>query len=311
MRAFIIKRVLQLFFLFWVLSALIFFLIHLIPGDPAVSLLGEGAGSEDMRRIRMELKLDQPLIAQYLEFNKNLWNGSLGQSLFSHQPVIRDILHYLPNTLWLTLASMGITLLISLPVGIWGGMKENSAIDKWITLGTALGLAIPSFLVGLLLILAFSIVIGWFPVSGDAGIRYLFLPAMTLGISLSAQTIRIIRTAVSAEMKKPYIVLARAKGLTEIQILVRHVLRNALIPIGTVIGLQFGALLTGAIVTESVFSWQGIGVLLLTSIHRRDYPMMQGLILLIAMVYLTVNFLVDVSYLLIDPRIRRHHETHG
>jgi peptide/nickel transport system permease protein len=206
---------------------------------------------------------------------------------------------------------MGITLLISLPVGIWGGMKENSAVDKWITLGTALGLAIPSFLVGVLLILAFSIVIGWFPVSGDAGIRYLFLPAMTLGISLSAQTIRIIRTAVSAEMKKPYIVLARAKGLTEIQILVRHVLRNALIPIGTVIGLQFGALLTGAIVTESVFSWQGIGVLLLTSIHRRDYPMMQGLILLIAMVYLTVNFLVDLSYLLIDPRIRRHHETHG
>ncbi len=311
MRSFIIKRVLQLFFLFWALSALIFFLIHLIPGDPAVSLLGEGAGSEDMRRIRMELKLDQPLIAQYLEFNKNLWNGSLGQSLFSHQPVIRDILHYLPNTLWLTVASMGITLLISLPVGIWGGMKENSAVDKWITLGTALGLAIPSFLVGLLLILAFSIVIGWFPVSGDAGIRYLFLPAMTLGISLSAQTIRIIRTAVSAEMKKPYIVLARAKGLTEIQILVRHVLRNALIPIGTVIGLQFGALLTGAIVTESVFSWQGIGVLLLTSIHRRDYPMMQGLILLIAMVYLTVNFLVDLSYLLIDPRIRRHHETHG
>lgn len=300
-----------MFFLFWALSALIFFLIHLIPGDPAVSLLGEGAGSEDMRRIRMELKLDQPLIAQYLEFNKNLWNGSLGQSLFSHQPVIRDILHYLPNTLWLTVASMGITLLISLPVGIWGGMKENSTVDKWITLGTALGLAIPSFLVGLLLILAFSIVIGWFPVSGDAGIRYLFLPAMTLGISLSAQTIRIIRTAVSAEMKKPYIVLARAKGLTEIQILVRHVLRNALIPIGTVIGLQFGALLTGAIVTESVFSWQGIGVLLLTSIHRRDYPMMQGLILLIAMVYLTVNFLVDLSYLLIDPRIRRHHETHG
>ena len=298
-------------FFFWALSALIFFLIHLIPGDPVVSLLGEGAGNEDMRRMRIELKLDRPLLAQYLEYNKNLWNGSFGQSLFSHQPVIRDILHYLPNTLWLTLASMGITLLISLPVGTLAGMKENSACDKWITLCTALGLAIPNFLIGLLLILAFSIAIGWFPVSGDAGIRYLFLPAMTLGISLSAQMIRIIRTAISAEMKKPYILLARAKGLTEVQLLVRHVLRNALIPIGTVIGLQFGALLTGAIVTESVFSWQGIGVLLLTAIHRRDYPLMQGVILLIAMVYMTVNFLVDLSYLLIDPRIRRHHEIHG
>ena len=271
MRAFIIKRVIQLLFLFWALSALIFFLIHLIPGDPVVSLLGERAGNEDVRRMRIELKLDRPLIAQYLEFNRNLWNGSLGQSLFSHQPVVRDILHYLPNTLWLTLASMGITLLISLPIGTLGGMKENSVWDKWITLGTALSLAIPNFLIGLLLILAFSIVIGWFPVSGDAGIRYLFLPAMTLGISLSAQMIRIIRTAISAEMKKPYILLARAKGLTEAQILVRHVLRNALIPIGTVIGLQFGALLTGAIVTESVFSWQGIGVLLLTAIHRREH----------------------------------------
>jgi ABC-type dipeptide/oligopeptide/nickel transport system permease component len=206
---------------------------------------------------------------------------------------------------------MGITLLISLPVGTLGGMKENSIGDKWITAGTALGLAIPNFLIGLLLILFFSIIAGWFPVSGDAGIRYLFLPALTLAISLSAQMIRIIRTAISAEMKKPYILLARAKGLTEAQILVRHVLRNALIPIGTVIGLQFGALLTGAIVTESVFSWQGIGVLLLTAIHRRDYPMMQGVILFIAMVYMTVNFLVDLSYLLIDPRIRRHHETRG
>lgn len=311
MRVFISKRVLQLFFLFWALSALIFFLIHLIPGDPVVSLLREGAGNEDIRRMRMELGLDRPLFVQYLEFNKNLWNGSLGQSLFSHQPVIRDILHYLPNTLWLTLAAMGITLLISLPVGIWGGMKDHSACAQWITLGTALGLAIPNFLTGLLLILVFSVALGWFPVSGDAGIRYLFLPAMTLGISLSAQMIRIVRTAISAEMKKPYILLARSKGLPEIQILVRHVLRNALIPIGTVIGLQFGALLTGAIVTESVFSWQGIGVLLLTAIHRRDYPMMQGVILFIAMVYMTVNFLVDLSYLLIDPRIRRHHETRG
>jgi peptide/nickel transport system permease protein len=298
-----------LFFLSWALSALIFFLIHLIPGDPVVSLLREGAGNEDIRRVRMELGLDRPLFVQYLEFNKNLWNGSLGRSLFSHQPVIRDILHYLPNTLWLTLAAMGITLLISLPVGIWGGMKDHSACAKWITLGTSLGLAIPNFLTGLLLILVFSVALGWFPVSGDSGIRYLFLPAMTLGIPLSAQMIRIVRTAISAEMKKPYILLAHSKGLPETQILVRHVLRNALIPIGTVIGLQFGALLTGAIVTESVFSWQGIGVLLLTAIHRRDYPMMQGVILFIAMVYMTVNFLVDLSYLLIDPRISRHHET--
>jgi ABC-type dipeptide/oligopeptide/nickel transport system permease component len=311
MRTFIIRRTIQLIFLLWALSATIFFFIHLIPGDPVIALLGEGAGNEDVRRVRSELKLDRPILAQYLEFNGNLLNGSLGQSFFSHRPVIRDILHSLPNTLWLTFSSLGVALLISIPIGVRSGMKKHPTGDWVITMGTALGLAMPNFLTGLLLILVFSVSLRLLPVSGDGDVRHLILPALTLGISMSAYWIRMIRAAISAEMKKPYVLFASAKGLTENQILLRHVLRNAFIPIGTVIGLQFGTLLTGAIVTESVFSWQGIGVLLLTSIRRRDFPMIQGIVLLIAVVYLLVNFLVDLSYLWIDPRIRRIHETRG
>jgi peptide/nickel transport system permease protein len=304
MKRYIIKRALLLVFLLFAVSTMIFFLTHLIPGDPVISILGQGAGSEDIERIKKELNLDKPLWTQYLDFNKNLLNLSFGKSIFNNKPVTRNILSYLPKTLYLAAAAMVLALLISFPLGALAAFKENTPIDSVVTFTSSAGLAIPNFFLGPLLILLFSVKLGLLPVSGSEGFKYIVLPALTLGTSMSAFLTRIIRVSISMELKKPYVVLARAKGLSETGIFFNHLLKNAMIPIVTTMGLQLGALLTGAIVTETVFSWQGIGTLLITSINRRDYPMIQGLIVFITFTYLIVNFLVDLAYFALDPKIR-------
>jgi peptide/nickel transport system permease protein len=291
-------------FLLWAVGCAAFFLIHVIPGDPVIGILGEGENVEDMERIRRELNLDKPLLAQYLDFNRNLLNLSLGTSLYNRRQVIANIVTYLPNTVYLALAAMLIALSISFPLGTAAAFKRKSGFESAVIFFSAAGQAIPNFFLGPLLILLFSIQFGWLPVSGSEGMRYLVLPALTLGTSMTAFLTRIIRTSVGTELQKPYVLLARAKGLSEMKIFFRHILKNALIPIITTMGLQFGFLLTGAIVTETIFSWQGIGVLLIQSVYRRDYPMVQGLIVFMSAVYLMVNFLVDVSYFLLDPRIK-------
>ena len=304
MKKYIIKRTLLLLFLLGAVSTIIFFMIHLVPGDPVTSVLGPGAGREDIERVRRELGLDKPVIYQYLDFIKNLANLSFGKSISNNQAVIDNILQALPLTIYLAVTSMLLALMISLPLGTLAAFKENTAIDASITFISSIGLAIPNFFLGPLLIILFSIKLGWLPVSGSESFKHIILPMLTLGISMSAFLTRITRSAVGTELKKPYVVLAMAKGLTGSQIFWKHLLKNAMIPIVTTIGLQLGALLTGAIITEKVFSWQGIGSLLILSIKQRDYPMVQGIIVFIAFVYLTLSFLVDLSYFIIDPRTR-------
>lgn len=304
MKNYIAKRLSMLLFLLWGASTVSFFLVHLIPGDPVISILGEGENQADMDRIRRELNLDKPLLEQYWQFNRNLFNLSLGRSMFNRREVTANIITYLPNTVYLAVASMLIALLISFPLGTGAAFRENSVFDSAVTFLSAAGMAVPNFFLGPLLVLLFSIKWGLLPVSGSEGIRHLVLPALTLGTSMTAFLTRIIRTAVGSELKKPYILLARAKGLSETGIFFKHILKNAMIPIITTMGMQFGLLLTGAIVTETIFSWQGIGILLIQSVNRRDYPMVQGLIVFMSLAYLVVNFLVDLSYSLLDPRIR-------
>jgi peptide/nickel transport system permease protein len=269
------------------------------------SVLGPGASREDIERVRRELNLDKPIIHQYLDFIKNLGNLSFGKSISNNQKVIDNILLALPNTIYLAVTSMLLALIISLPLGTLAAFKENTAVDASVTFISSVGLAIPNFFLGPLLIILFSIELGWLPVSGSESFKHIILPMLTLGISMSAFLTRITRSAVGTELKKPYVVLAMAKGLTGNQIFRKHLLKNAMIPIATTIGLQLGALLTGAIITEKVFSWQGIGSLLIVSIKQRDYPMVQGIIVFIAFVYLTLSFIVDLSYFIIDPRTSR------
>ena len=305
MKKYIIKRILLLLFLIGAVSTIVFFLIHLVPGDPVTSVLGPGAGREDIERVRRELGLDKPVIHQYLEFIKNLANLSFGKSISNNQAVTGNILQALPNTIYLAVTSMLLALMISLPLGTTAAFKENTAVDASITFISSVGLAIPNFFLGPLLIILFSIKLGWLPVSGSESFKHIILPMLTLGVSMSAFLTRITRSAAAAELKMPYVELAMAKGLSGSQIFRKHLLKNAMIPIVTTIGLQLGALLTGAIITEKVFSWPGIGSLLINSIKQRDYPMVQGVIVFIAFVYLTLSFLVDLSYFIIDPRTRQ------
>jgi len=304
MTGYVLKKSLQLVFLVFATASMIFFLLQLIPGDPVVQILGEGANVEDMQRLRHELRLDQPLWTQYGNFLSDLGNLSFGRSLFDRKPVIHTIGRYLPNTLYLALAALTIALAISFPLGVRAASRENGPIDVAVTIFTSIGLAIPHFVLGLLFILLFSTGLGWLPVSGSGTLKHLILPALTLGLSMSAFLTRLVKASVCQEMKKPYVLLARAKGLPESRIFWRHILKNAMMPLVTAIGLHLALLLSGAIITETLFSWQGIGILLIKSIQRRDFPMIQGLVAFITLVYLSVHFLVDLSYPVLDPRIR-------
>jgi peptide/nickel transport system permease protein len=305
-KRYIFKRILLLLFLLIAVSAVVFFFIRLIPGDPVMSIVGENPGTEDIERVKHDLNLHKPAVLQFLDFIKNCFTLSFGHSIFDHRPVIHHILTYFPNTFYLSLAAMTLALFISFPLGIWASIKgeTGSAIGAWVTLLGSLGLAIPTFFLGPLLVIIFSINLGWLPVSGSGGFIYLILPALTLGIPMGAFLTRIIQEAVGSELKKPYVVLARAKGLTEFEVYRKHIVKNAMIPIVTTIGSQLGALLCGAVITETIFSRQGVGSLLVNSINRRDYPMVQGIVVFITFLYLIVSFLVDISYFALDPRIR-------
>jgi len=275
-----------------------------MPGDPVLHILGHGADKQDIQRIHRDLNLDKPLISQYFDFLRSLADLSFGKSISNRNSVMQNILPVLPNTIYLAVISMLLGLTISFPLGILAAFNENKSADISITFLSSVALAIPNFFLGPLLIILFSIKLGCLPVSGSESFKHIILPALTLGTSLSAILTRIIKTAVSVELKKPYILLAMAKGLSRWQIFYRHLLKNALIPIVTTTNLQLGTLLTGAIITETVFSWHGIGILLVNAVRQRDYPMLQGIIVFITFIYLALNFLADISYFFIDPRIR-------
>lgn len=305
MLRYIATRLLYTIPVIWLVVSVVFLLIHLVPGDPIQQMLGEGASATDMQAARHAYGLDVPVGRQYLNYWKGVLHGDLGRSLRFDQPVARIVAQRYPQTLQLTMAAMIVALLISIPAGVRSARRRNRWDDSTLSFVSLLGLSFPNFALGPILILFFSIYMGWLPVSGSGSIAHLVLPAVTMGASLAAILTRMVRTAMLEEMSQDYIRTARAKGLSESAVVYKHALRNALVPVLTVVGLQFGALLAGAIVTETIFSWPGIGRLTIQAIGNRDYYLVQGCILMIGLTYLAVNFMTDFFYSLANPRIRQ------
>jgi len=288
----------------WLIITMVFMLAHIVPGDPVQQMLGEGARAEDVQQLRHTLGLDLPVRVQYERYIKNVLRGDLGESFRFQQPVTQVVLSHYPATLELAFVALLVCAAIGIPGGLVAAERRGTPTDHAVGLFTLLGLSIPNFALGPVLILVFSVILGWLPVSGRGGIAHLVLPAITLGAAFAAILTRMVRTSAIEELSSDYVRTARAKGLSEPAVLFRHAFRNALIPILTVLGLQFGTLLAGAIVTETIFSWPGIGRLTVQAIGARDYPLLQGCILLIAVSYVGVNLLTDLACALADPRVR-------
>jgi ABC-type dipeptide/oligopeptide/nickel transport system permease component len=302
------RHILQRFLLtlpaLWLVLTLVFLLIHIVPGDPVEQMLGEGAAPGQITQLRHHLGLDEPLHVQYGRYLERLAHGDLGQSLKFQAPVRRIIFERYPATLALAFLALLVCASIAIPAGILAAHRRGRLTDRAVGVFTLLGLAIPNFALGPLLMLLFSIELGWLPVSGRGGPAYYILPAATLGAALAAILARMVRGSMLEELASDYVRTARAKGLSTRAVLFRHAFRNALIPIITILGLQFGTLLAGTIVTETIFSWPGIGRLTVQAISSRDYPLLQGCILVIALSYVLVNLLTDFLYAVIDPRVR-------
>lgn len=305
MTQYIIRRFLQMIPITLGILTLIFSLIHLIPGDPAMQIAGEGARPEDIISVRKSLGLDQPLWKQYVTYLGNLAQGDLGRSFRTNESVANEIAVRYPATMQLAFGSMLIALLVAVPLGIISAIYRNSWIDNVARFFALIGVSMPSFWFGPLLIIAFAINRPWFPVSGrEDGLRSLVLPSLTMGLALAAILTRMIRVSLAEELNQLYVTTAIAKGVTRVKAIFRHALKNALIPVITILALQFGSLLTGAIITEQIFSWPGLGRLLIQSIGTRDYPQVQASILVIALTYIMVNFISDLLYGVVDPRIK-------
>lgn len=305
MLRYILSRALYTLPVVWLVVSIVFLLIHLVPGDPVEQMLGEGAATADIQATRHAYGLDMPLATQYIRYWKGVLNGNLGFSIRYKQSVTRLIAQHYPYTLQLTVAALIVAALLSIPAGIRSAQRSNRWDDRLLSVISLFGLSFPNFALGPVLILFFAVELGWLPVSGAGTLAHLVLPAITLGGALAAILTRMVRTAMLEELGQDYIRTARAKGLPERTVVYRHALRNALIPVVTVLGLQFGALLAGAIVTETIFSWPGIGRLTMQSISNRDYYLVQGCILAIGLTYVAVNFLTDLLYSAINPRIRQ------
>jgi ABC-type dipeptide/oligopeptide/nickel transport system permease component len=298
-------RVLYTLPVIWLVVSLVFVLIHLVPGDPILQMLGEGAPPADIETTRHIYGLDLPLGRQYVNYWKGVLHGDLGPSLRYNQNVSRLIAQRYPYTLQLTVAALIVAIVLSIPAGVHSAQRRNRWDDRALSVISLFGLSFPNFALGPVLILFFAIELGWLPVSGSGSFAHLVLPAITMGSALAAILTRMVRTSMLEELGQDYIRTARAKGLPERTVVYRHALRNALIPIITVLGLQFGALLAGAIVTETIFSWPGIGRLTIQAISNRDYYLVQGCILAIGLTYVAVNFLTDFLYSAVNPRIRQ------
>jgi peptide/nickel transport system permease protein len=282
----------------------VFFLIHLIPGDPIDLMLGESAALADRAALRETLHLDEPILKQYGHFMLSLAQGDLGQSFSMKKPVFDVLLSRYPATIELALAALFISITLAVPLGVFSALRHGTLVDQSILMLSLFGVSIPNFWLGPLLIIFFSLKLNLLPVSGREGLLSFVLPALTLGLGMAAILLRITRASVIEIVRKEYILTARAKGLLERTVILKHLFRNALIPLITVLGLQFGALLTGAIITETIFSWPGLGRLTISAIYTRDYPLVQGCVLAIAFTYLLVSLLVDILYAIADPRVR-------
>ena len=310
MLIYIIKRLILLIPILFLVTLISFSLLFIIPGDPAETILtgpGGGADPKAVEEFRIKMGLDKPIYIQYFTWLNDILHGNLGYSYLSKQPVLDQILSSFHATLKLAIVSMIISLMISIPIGIISAIKQYSAIDNVSMVGALLGVSMPNFWQGLLLILLFAVTLGWLPVAGygDHGdLEHIILPAITLGTSSAAITTRLMRSTMLETINQDYIQAARAKGLSERVVIGKHALKNALIPVVTMIGLNFGYLLDGSVVVETIFAWPGIGLLMVESIYLRDYPMIQGCILFVAVIFIFVNLMVDILYTYLDPRIR-------
>jgi len=301
----LLGRVLYTLPVLWLVVSVVFLLIHLVPGDPILQMLGEGAPATDVAATRHAYGLDVPLGEQYIRYWQGVLRGDLGPSLRFNQSVSSLIAQRYPYTLQLTIAALLVAVLISVPAGVRSAERRGRWEDKLLSVISLFGLSFPKFALGPILILFFAIKLGWLPVSGSGTPAHLVLPAITMGSALAAILTRMVRTSMLEELGHDYIRTARAKGLPERTVVYRHALRNAMLPVLTVLGLQFGALLAGAIVTETIFSWPGIGRLTIQAIGNRDYYLVQGCILAIGLTYVLVNFLTDLLYSVANPRIRQ------
>ncbi len=285
-------------------SLLIFAMLHLVPGCPALAIAGPHATPDFVQHIREEFGLDKRIDVQYFTFIGRLFRGDLGISIRTRRSVATEIWTKLPNTVELAVASMAIASLIGIVTGIISATKRNSIYDNASMVVAMLGVSMPVFWLGLMLILLFSVMLGWLPVAGRGTMLHLILPAVTLGASMAAIIARMTRSSMLEVLQQDFITTARAKGLREQIVVYKHALKNALIPVITIIGLQFGTLLSGAILTETVFAWPGLGRLMVEAIAHRDFPVVQGAVLLFGTVFVFINLFVDILYSFLDPRIR-------
>ncbi len=304
MLRYLIRRLLLTIPVLLGVATLVFALIHLVPGDPAQSMLGDSAAPEDVARLRETLRLNDPLISQYAAFLAGVAKGDLGRSFRYGTPVTREIGSRLLRTMQLAVAAMGVAILFAIPLGIIAAVWRGTAIDHAAMTLSLAGIAMPNFWLGPLLAILFAVVLGWLPVAGTGSAAHLVLPSITLGAALSAILARMTRTSLLEELREPYVLAARARGVSRTRAVLRHAFPNSLIPIVTIIGLQFGAVLTGTIITETIFAWPGVGRLLIQAINFRDYPLIQGCILFISLTYVMMNLITDLTYGLLDPRIR-------
>lgn len=299
------KRLLLVVPVIWAVVTMVFLLIHIVPGDPVRNALGDNATAEQVLELKRKLGLDQPLSRQYVNYWKGVARLDLGVSLVNPSDRVLDkIFARYPATIELAIAGLAVAILISIPLGVTAGVNRGGLIDNAASVIALLGISTPGFVLGPLMIYVFAIKLDLLPVSGRYGPEYLVLPAITMGAALAAILTRMVRSSVIEELNEDYVRTARAKGLSERQVIYKHVLKNGLIPVVTIIGLQFGVLLAGAIITEMIFSWPGLGRLTIDAINSRDYPMVQGCILMIALTYIAANLLTDFAYRLLDPRIR-------
>jgi len=304
MLQYVIKRLLYTVPVLIGISILLFIMLRALPGDPAQVLAGELASQEDIQNVRVQLGLDKPIYVQYGRFLFRLSHLDLGRSARTQNPVIEEIWARLPNTFLLAVVATVLACLVGIPAGIISAIRPYSWLDNLVTSAALFGISMPVFWLGLMLVVVFSVVLHWLPAGGTGGVQHVILPSVTLAAFVVAFIARMTRSSMLEVLNQDYITTARSKGLKEKVVIIRHALHNALIPIITVIGLQFGMLLGGAVLTETVFAWPGLGRLIVDSILARDYPMIQGVILIFGLLYVLVNLVVDLLYALVDPRIR-------
>ncbi len=305
MKRYVLRRLLSFIPVLLGVVTIAFFLMRLLPGDPAAVMLSKsGASAEQVQQLRATLGLDQPIYLQYWAFLRGIVRGDFGASLWEHRPVMSMIAEQMPSTIQLALAALLVALLVGTPLGIFAAIYRNSWIDRLSVMLAVLGVSMPMFWSGLLLILLFSATLNWLPAIGQGDLKHLILPAATLGFACVGTVTRTVRSSMVEVLQQEYVTTARSKGLTPLAVVWKHALPNALIPVVTLVGLQFGWLLGGTVVIETVFSRQGLGELLVQAILWKDLPLVQGAVLVTAVMYLVINLIVNLTYALMDPRIR-------